>query len=330
MTSPGVAPCGHGTPSACADSRSRSTSRGSASGSVRTIPTPPSSISRAAHMPVSSEICAFHSSTGSVARLPSVHTPSAPCSTTCSGVGRVIPPRARSAASRRMPTSRSSGSDPSAVPSSRAAWAPVYVSCARLRTSARRTSMSTGSPSASRSIVHSSAGVTWSGSRLATPSDSSGGCSGVRPSGAYRVSTRSRASSSIAPPGDTHAATSAIAYRTRNPSPRRSMWTAWSRSLDPSGSMVTNGMSVASACSPVGRARCRGLGDHLRRELLRHAELDAQVVEAAPHEHVDRLPLRLLRRAGVQLDMASGHAASLGGRRPSTPAGPAAAPTSPT
>ena len=38
MTSPGVAPSGHGTPSACAESRSRSTSRGSASGRVRTMP----------------------------------------------------------------------------------------------------------------------------------------------------------------------------------------------------------------------------------------------------------------------------------------------------
>ena len=147
MTSPGVAPAGHGTPSACAESRSRSTSRGSASGSVRTMPMRPSSMSRAAHMPVSSEICAFHSSTGRVARLPRVHTPSAPCSTTCSGVGSVMPPRARSAASRRMPTSRSSCSVSSAVPSSRAACAPTYVSCARLCTEARRTSTSTGAPS---------------------------------------------------------------------------------------------------------------------------------------------------------------------------------------
>ncbi|GEK22390.1 hypothetical protein CXY01_29100 [Cellulomonas xylanilytica] len=54
----------------------------------------------------------------------------------------------------------------------------------------------------------------------------------------------------------------------------------------------------------------------MRRELRGHAELDAQVVEAAPHEHVDRLTLRLLRRAGVQLDMASGHAVSLGAARP--------------
>ena len=88
--------------------------------------------------------------------------------------------------------------------------------------------------------------------------------------------------------------------------------------------MVTNGMSVASdRRRPVAAARGLRLGDHVRRELRRDAELDAQVVEAAPHEHVDSLPLRLLRRAGVQLDMASGHAVSLGGRPDERPPEPA-------
>ena len=92
--------------------------------------------------------------------------------------------------------------------------------------------------------------------------------------------------------------------------------------------MVTNGMSVASVPLAVGRAGRRSLrlGDHVRRELRRHAQLDAQVVETAPHEHVDGLPLRLLRRAGVQLDMASGHAVSLGGRRSERPPEPARRP----
>ena len=49
------------------------------------------------------------------------------------------------------------------------------------------------------------------GSRLAAPSLSTGGCSGVRRSGLYRVWPRRRASASIAPPGRTKAPTSAIA-----------------------------------------------------------------------------------------------------------------------
>ena len=43
-------------------------------------------------MPVSSEICAFHSSTGSMLRKLSVH-PSSATSMTCSGSGSETPPR---------------------------------------------------------------------------------------------------------------------------------------------------------------------------------------------------------------------------------------------
>ncbi len=60
------------------------------------------------------------------------------------------------------------------------------------------------------------------------------------------MTPRARASRSTAPPGRTSAATSAIAYRTRWPSPRRSMRSAWSRSRDPGGSIVTRLRPVRS------------------------------------------------------------------------------------
>ena len=47
----------------------------------------------------------------------------------------------------------------------------------------RRSCTRVGSPSASSSMLHSTAGRSWSGSRLAAPSLSTGGCSGVRRSG---------------------------------------------------------------------------------------------------------------------------------------------------
>ena len=113
-----------------------------------------------------------------------------------------MPPRARSAASRRVPD----------LPQQLQRLVRGAVVEGRLRTDVRQLC-----PAPYRGAAHvdldrralprrgrsstAAPGVTWSGSRLATPSDSSGGCSGVRPSGAYRVSTRSRASSSIAPPG---------------------------------------------------------------------------------------------------------------------------------
>ena len=79
--------------------------------------------------------------------------------------------------------------------------------------------------------------------------------------------------------------------------------------------MVTNGMSVASDRSPSGpRAMTRGrLGEDVRGELRGDVELAPQVVQTVPDQDVDSRLLRLLRRAGVQLDVASGHAASLGG-----------------
>ena len=66
-------------------------------------------------------------------------------------------------------------------------------------------------------------------------------------SGLYAVSPRRCASASTAPPGSTNAATSAIAYRSRKPPPpSRSRCSAWSRSSEVGGSIVTNGTSVRS------------------------------------------------------------------------------------
>ena len=247
-----------GTPSACAESSSRSTSRGSASGKVRRMPMRPSSMIRAAHMPgeqrdlrvplLDRERRAAAQGPGAV-RLLLDHL--------LRGRQRDAATRL-SAASRRVPTtSRSSRSVSSAVPSSSAAWAPVYVSCARLCTDGASHVDVHRVTVASRSIVHSSAGVTWSGSRLATTLAQHRRvqrCPTVRrvqrldPLARLVVDRTTRQH----PGGD-------VGDRVPHPEPvaRRSMWTAWSRSFEPSGSMVTNGMSVASERSPSG-ARGRG------------------------------------------------------------------------
>ncbi len=72
--------------------RSRATSSGRAGGSVRSTPTPPSSISAAAHRPVSSEICAFQASTGRSPRRASVQPPPSARTTSCSGVPSSMAP----------------------------------------------------------------------------------------------------------------------------------------------------------------------------------------------------------------------------------------------
>ncbi len=64
---------------------------------------------------------------------------------------------------------------------------------------------------ASSSKVHTNAARTSPSSRDAACSLITVGCNGMRPSGAYSVWPRSRASESIAPPGATKAGTSAIA-----------------------------------------------------------------------------------------------------------------------
>ena len=68
MKSGNSSSAGHSMPSACAVRCSRCTSRGSGGGRVRRKPTRAYIISDAAAKPVSSDICAFHSSTGSRSR----------------------------------------------------------------------------------------------------------------------------------------------------------------------------------------------------------------------------------------------------------------------
>jgi hypothetical protein len=98
----------------------------SGSGSVRRTPIPALRIIAAAAMPVMSESCAFQSSAGRGGRRSS-RNPSPSATTSWSGRGRLAPPRSRSSASRRVPTSLSSvagsatdGSAPG--PPSAASW----------------------------------------------------------------------------------------------------------------------------------------------------------------------------------------------------------------
>ena len=73
------------------------------------MPTLPSIIIDAAANPVSSEICAFHDSTGSISRNSSRQWSPAR-STSCAGIGSDTPPRSASWATRSSPTVRSSAS----------------------------------------------------------------------------------------------------------------------------------------------------------------------------------------------------------------------------
>ncbi len=110
-----------------------------------------------------------------------------------------------------MPTSASSRSTSRGCGPSISACACPYVSCSRLRTRARTTPASVIRPCSSRVSVHTSAGRTSPGSRLAAFSLSTVGYSGTRRSGAYNVIPRWCASTSNGSPPETKAATSAIA-----------------------------------------------------------------------------------------------------------------------
>ena len=166
---------GHSTRSAFAVSRRRSSRSGSATGTVRSRPTSPSSISSAAAIPVISEICAFHCSTGSGARNWSPKPPSR-CVITCSGIAQADPAaphlalRAEDADLAQEPellVGRAAVERPAGPSRSRAA-----PGCGRARAA---TVTSTPSPVSSTSIVQTTAGRVSSGSRLAAPSESTGG-----------------------------------------------------------------------------------------------------------------------------------------------------------
>ena len=139
---------------------------------------------------MSSEIWAFHRSTGSCSRNSRCHR-SPSMSTSCSGSGSDTPPRTRLArdpeladlAQQRQRLVGGAVVDARAAPRRRS-------SCAVERTSARSTCTSVRAPSASSLIVHSSAGRTWPGSSEAASSLSTGGCSGTLVSAPYSVSPR--------------------------------------------------------------------------------------------------------------------------------------------
>ena len=75
-------------------------------------------------MPVISEICSFQDSTGTVVRYSNRNVP--PFSTiSCSGMGRLTPPRSTSTAIRSLPTSASSCRRSSARPESTSCCTPA-------------------------------------------------------------------------------------------------------------------------------------------------------------------------------------------------------------
>ena len=176
--------------------------------------------------------------------------------TSCSGSGRLTPPRSRSRAQPQHAdlleqhedlVGRCRRRSPPARPRSRA--------CAAADQGALDVDSDRPRRCSSRSIVHSSAGRTWSGSRLAAPSDSTGGCSGIAVVGrVHRLAAAVRLDVDRAPRArrrqPRRRSRSAPGSRRR----RRSMCSAWSRSFEPAGSIVTNGMSVRSSSGSFGLA----------------------------------------------------------------------------
>ena len=108
MTRPALAPGAHVMPSAAAAVRRLSSADCGGGGIVRSRPTLPSSMMRAAAIPVSSEICALKFSTGSGPRSRSAQPPPSTGSTSCAGIGRLMAPRARPRSMSNAPSSGSS------------------------------------------------------------------------------------------------------------------------------------------------------------------------------------------------------------------------------
>ena len=125
MKSPYRRDLGQSTPSDFACRRNRATLPSSGAGMVRRIPILASSIIRAATIPVSSESWAFQSSARTGGRNPSSKQPSSLRVTSCSGSGRLAPPRADSRPMRLSPISLSSNRFSSAVPLSTDCWTPT-------------------------------------------------------------------------------------------------------------------------------------------------------------------------------------------------------------
>jgi hypothetical protein len=102
---------GQAMPRERAERRSHFTAPFSGSGRVRSTPTPASSISRAAAMPVSNEISAFQASTSVRGRSTNCQPPSASASTSWSGSCSSTAPRATACSRRSRPNVGSSAID---------------------------------------------------------------------------------------------------------------------------------------------------------------------------------------------------------------------------
>ena len=158
---------------------------------------------------------------------------------------------------RSSPTSPSSTQRSSAVPASRSAAgrrrSQLAPGCAPAPAT---TSTSVPSPSASTSIVHSSAGRSWSGSREAAPSEST--VRVQRDLASRRRRASRRAGAPPRRPGRRarrrpRRRRSRSARRSRPPS--RSMCSAWSRSIEPRGRWSRTGCRCGRGPGSRGRRR---------------------------------------------------------------------------
>ncbi len=124
-TCAGLAPSGQAIPSVDAVRRSWSTADGSGAASVRSTPTPAASMSDAAAVPVSSDISAFHASTGGRCRIRVVHPPAPSGTTSWSGSSSSMAPRATARARRSVPSSASDARAGWGRPASMSACTPA-------------------------------------------------------------------------------------------------------------------------------------------------------------------------------------------------------------
>ena len=258
-SSAAVALAGQSMPSPRATARSAVTASGSAAGRVRSTPIPASSMIRAAVMPVSSEISAFQSSTG--VRLPDLDGPPAVrrAHDLLLGQLQLDRPAAHGQRAAQRPDlgeRRDRRMDPArrrrrpARSRSRAGPATGPPPGVRRPTPAR--------PRRRGRCRHSTAARGPSGSRLAASSESTGGCSGTDAVGQVHrlpapahlgVQRRARHDDG------TEVGDGVVHAEAARPG-AGSTPTAWSRSLEPGGSIVTSSTSVASTRSgpAAGRA----------------------------------------------------------------------------
>ena len=282
-TCPTLAPSGQAMPSAGRGGAQLSHRlRRAARGIVRSSPMPPSSMMVAAAMPVSREICAFHSSTGSGARSTSRQPPPSG-SSSCSGMrqvdGAAVEARARRSSRADLGQQRDRlGS----VPGVRRR---LHAGVVELGPAAHQGPLDAGR------AVGRAVGVQVDGpqhGRRASVGQQAGrALATARPGAAAPCrragrwsAPRRQVSASSAPPGGTKARD--VGDGVVDPVAAAgggSRRMAWSRSREVAGSIVTNGMSVRST---VGRAALpRAAGGLVGLALRRERELRGQFQLAA-------------------------------------------------